>query len=256
MSKVITSFVNKNIRIPIPSKFYNSIQVSEGISVICSTNKKNSVKNILNNFLSQTHEKKELIIILNYDNPNMDKWESIISSHNNVQVYPLASRYSLGKCLNYAISVSQFPFIAKFDDDDYYAPNYLSDMAKPFHFTDASVIGKATTYVYFSNKQILAIRNVDRDNRYVSRVEGPTLFFKKSIFNKVQFRNKNLGEDIKFCEDCIKNGFKIYSTNKDHFVYIRNDKDQHTWRIDNDYFLNNCTIISETNDFKNYILNL
>ena len=156
--------MKKNIKFSIPSDLYNNIQTDEGISVICCTNKKDSIKNILCNFLSQTHAKKELIIILNYDNPDMSRWKKEISSYNNIQIYKLNSKYSLGKCLNYAVSMCQFPYIAKFDDDDYYAPNYLCDMVKPFYFTNASIIGKATTYVYFSDKKILAIRNINREN--------------------------------------------------------------------------------------------
>ena len=75
----------------------------------------------------------------------------------------------------------------------------------------------------------------------------------KKYFSKVQFKDKNLGEDIEFCNDCIKKGFKIYSTNKDNFVYIRNNKNRHTWKIDNDYFLKKCTTICKTDDFKRYI---
>ncbi len=56
----------------------------------------------------------------------------------------------------------------------------------------------------FPIKKTLAIRNINRENRYVNRVEGPTLVFKKSVFQKVQFQDKSLGEDIEFCNDCIK----------------------------------------------------
>ena len=245
--------MKKNIKFSIPPDLYNNIQTNEGISVICSTNKKDNIKNILYNFLSQTHTKKELIIILNYDNPDMNKWKKETCSFDNIQIYKLSSRHSLGKCLNYAVNMSQFPYITKFDDDDYYAPNYLHDMIKPFYFTNASIVGKATTYVYFSDKKILAIRSINREDRYVNRVEGPTLMFKKSVFQKVQFQDKNLGEDIEFCNDCIRNGFKIYSTNKDNFVYIRSNKNKHTWKIDNDYFFKKCITICKTDDFKKYI---
>lgn len=242
----------KKHKLYIPSQVYSHIHDDE-VSVICCTNKKNNKDNILKNFLSQTHKKKELIIVLNYNNPDINQWNKKIAPFDNIYIYILDSKHSLGKCLNFAINKSKYHIIAKFDDDDYYAPNYLSHMIKPFYFTSASVLGKSTTYVYFTHKKILAIRNINRDNQYVYRVEGPTLVFKRSVFEKVKFQDQNLGEDIKFCNDCIKNDFKIYSTNKDNFVYIRNNKNTHAWKIDNDYFLKKCRIVCETDNFKKYI---
>lgn len=243
----------KKYRIYISPKIYNNIHCNEGISVICCTNKKNSQDNILKNFISQTHKIKELIIILNYDNPNIHQWKKNFAPFNINHIYSLNSKYSLGKCLNFAIDKSKYPIIAKFDDDDYYGPKYLSDSIKAFYFTNAHIIGKTTTYVYFTKKNILAIRNINKENQYIHRVEGPTLMFKKSIFEKIKFQDKNLGEDIAFCNDCIKNGFKIYSTSKYNYIYIRNDENTHTWKINNDYFLKECVKIGKTDDFKSYI---
>ena len=90
--------------------------------------------------------------------------------------------------------------------------------------TNADVVGKSTSYVYFENKEILAVRNPGRENRFIYRVEGPTLVFKKGIFKHIKFSDKNLGEDVSFCKDCCKNGFRIFSTDKENFVYIRNNK--------------------------------
>ena len=39
----------------------------------------------------------------------------------------------------------------------------------------------------------------------------------------------SLAEDVYFCQDCIKNNIKIYSTNKYHHVYFRHPiKENHT----------------------------
>jgi cellulose synthase/poly-beta-1,6-N-acetylglucosamine synthase-like glycosyltransferase len=253
MKRPMHSPINKNIKLHIPSHIYDSIHGKDGVSVICCTNKKNNLNNIFDNFSSQTHHEKELIIILNYVNPNIDVWKERFSSYDNVQIYTLDSKHSLGKCLNYAVYKSKYPIIAKFDDDDYYSPEYLSNVIKPFYFTDAHIVGKATTYVYFIKEKILAIRNINRDNRYTSRVEGPTLVFKREVFEKVQFQDKTLGEDIAFCNDCINSGYTIFSTNKDNFVYIRDDENTHTWKINNETFMNQCIIVSKTEDFKKFI---
>ena len=65
--------------------------MSLGISVICSTNKKNMLENILENYISQKYELKELIIILNYDIANLNNLLKLIPLNENIQLY--ISRY-------------------------------------------------------------------------------------------------------------------------------------------------------------------
>lgn len=232
----------------------NKYNFNKGITVICCTNKKNSIKNILSNFLSQKYKAKELVIILNYDYPNLNSWRKKIKNYNNIHLFSLNSKYTLGECLNFGVEKARYPIIAKFDDDDYYGPEYLSEGIKALNDTDAALVGKYTTYVYFTEEKILALRNINRENQYVKRVEGPTLLFKKEIFRKIKFQPKNLGEDISFCEDCIKNNFKIFSTSRNNFVYIRNKEKFHTWKINNKSYLEQCIKICQTDSFKNFIL--
>ena len=229
--------------------------MSLGISVICSTNKKNMLENILENYISQKYELKELIIILNYDIANLNNLLKLIPLNENIQLYSLGSKKSLGGCLNYAVEKSQHPIIAKFDDDDYYAPNYLSDTVKALSLPNIGIVGKSSTYVYFTEENIIAIQNINQENKYVRRVAGGTLMFKRELFENISFHDINLGEDVKFCEDCLKTGYKIYSTNKCHYVYIRNRKGKHTWNIDNYYLIRECTNLQKTENYKEFISN-
>lgn len=40
----------------------------------------------------------------------------------NIHVYRAPQHHSLGACLNHAVKKAKYSYIAKFDDDDYYAP--------------------------------------------------------------------------------------------------------------------------------------
>lgn len=226
-----------------------------GISVICSTNKINSLENILNNFLLQNYEPKELIIGLNYDIDSLDPLKNTISS-KNIKILPLGSRRSLGECLNHCIEKSQYPIIAKFDDDDYYSPLYLSDTVKLLSLDNIDIVGKSCHYIYFTEKKLIGLFNPGRENKFVDRVAGATLMFKKGVFEKIKFPHINLGEDKEFCILARENNFNIYSTNRYHYVYIRKEKYKHTWKIDNDYILKQCQFISQVNNYKEYILNM
>lgn len=157
--------------------------MNSGISVICSTNKINSFRNILSNFLSQDYEPKELIIGLNYDVYNKDTLERAISN-KDIKILPLGSKRSLGECLNTCIELTKYPIIGKFDDDDYYSPLYLSDTVKPLSLDNIDIVGKSSYYVYFAEKKVIGLINPERENKFVNRVSGSTLMFKKEVFQK------------------------------------------------------------------------
>lgn len=227
-----------------------------GISVICSTNKKEMISNIIENYISQDYRSKELIIVINYDIANIDRLLEIILPYENVQLYLLGSKRSLGECLNFCVEKSKYPFIAKFDDDDYYAPPYLSDTVKSLSLENVAIVGKSCTFVYFSEEQLIGIKNTTMENKYVTRVAGSTLMFKRELFENIRFQEINLGEDIKFCNDCLSIGYKIYSTNRNHYVYIRNSRDKHTWKIGNEYIMRECSFLSKVKNYKEYIENI
>lgn len=234
--------VNKSIKAFLERKnIKSSVKSNNGVSVITCTNLPNSLDNILNNFLRQNLDIKELLIIINNNTIDENKWKSKVSKYDNIKIFKLNENISLGRCLNFGIDKANYEIISKFDDDDYYGPKYLSDTIKYFDSTEAKVIGKGATFVYVVDKKILTIRNPHEENKYTHFVNGSTLTFKKNIFNRIRFQDKNIAEDIHFCQDCIKNGIKIYSCNRFHHVYFRNPSlNSHTWKIDDDEFLNLC----------------
>jgi cellulose synthase/poly-beta-1,6-N-acetylglucosamine synthase-like glycosyltransferase len=237
----IEQFFKKKIK---KDKFKNN----KDVSVITCTNLSNSLNNILDNFNRQDYEKKELIIVINKNSIDENKWKEKIAKYDNIRVFKLDENFSLGKCLNFGISKSKYNIIAKFDDDDYYGPKYLSDSIKYFSTTNAGLIGKGATIVYLVGSKILTIRNPSEENKYTNFVNGSTLIFKREVFNKVRFRDMTVAEDINFCNDCIKAGIKIYSCNKYHHAYFRHPSmENHTWKIKDKEFIDLCCRIDILN---------
>lgn len=242
---------NRNILICQQMKSVNTDTIGK-VSVIACTNRPKYMENVFENYHRQLYKEKELIIILN--NNKMDKCEWISKSKDcpDVSVFQVDEKKSLGYCLNYGIKKAKYNIIAKLDDDDYYGPGYLTQAVKALKFAD--VVGKYCTYVYFEDTKTLAIRNPKRENRYVFRIEGPTLVFRKEIFDKVKFHDKSLGEDIQFCKDCTKNGIRLYATDKYNYAYIRhNSADKHAWNIRDDLYKKLCRIICEVDDYVSFI---
>lgn len=231
--------------------------INDGVSIITCTNKVDTLDNIINNFIQQDHHNKELIIIINKDSIDLDDWLNKIEKYKNIKIFKLSEKNSLGYCLNYAVSKSKHPIIAKFDDDDYYGPKYVSDTIMSFNKTHADVIVKAANFVYFVDTKLLTIRTPSEENKFVNFGNGSTLVFKKKIFNKVKFKDMSIAEDVHFCQDCIKNNIKIYSTNKYHHIYFRHlNKNRHTWKIKDTAFIKEyCKVIGNVENYISYANN-
>ncbi len=232
----------------------NNLLVKEGVSIITATNRPQSLDNILNNYLGQCYEKKELIIIINNNKVNLVEWKKMIGFHDDIKIFKLDEKYTLGECLNYAVRNSKYNYISKFDDDDYYGPNYLIDVINAFTFTDASIVGKYSVFAYMEDSKELLLRFPGNEYRYMDYVAGSTLTFKKEIFDYIQFTHRNKSEDTLFINDCINQGYKIYSSDRfNHIITRRNDLSTHTWKISNVEFRKNCILISKNMDFNDIV---
>lgn len=246
------------LNIPIPGKMQLS-SVNKGgsslISIICCTIRQHLMENVFNNYERQTWKEKELIIVLNKGDMDISQWEQRGKCASNVTVYSSKEEWTLGESLNYAIEKAKYPFIAKFDDDDDYAPNYLAKSMETLVKTNADVVGKQSVFMYFEKEKILVIQKPGKENQFVNQgIKGATLLFKKEVFENVRFPALNLGEDTFFLRECARNRFKIFSTDKHNYVCLRKSNPaHHTWNINNDILLRKSRFVCITEDYKPFI---
>ncbi|WP_425566839.1 glycosyltransferase [Paenibacillus hodogayensis] len=73
--------------------------------------------------------------------------------------------HALGECLNFGISKSRYETIAKCDDDDYYAPNYLAQQVNTLERKNADLVCKRTVFMYFEKSKTLANSKAKRSKR-------------------------------------------------------------------------------------------
>ncbi|WP_416151231.1 glycosyltransferase [Salipaludibacillus sp. HK11] len=220
------------------------------VSVITCTNREHFQNNIFENFLRQTVESKELIIVLNNDKMDVDIWKKKADEYSNISVMKLPESTSLGACLNEGVKRTQFDYIAKFDDDDFYAKYYLEEALGGFEKSNADIVGKRTVYTFFESKQLLGVHRPFFENQSVNNVRGATLIFRKKIIQLVPFPSINKGEDGSFLWRCVRKGYKIYSTSKSNFVCVRRaNVATHTER--NQLLIKGCRDLIHTDDYKN-----
>lgn len=201
---------------------------TKGVSIITATNKPEYMKQLFMNYSRQQWKAKELIILLNNDRMSIESYRKYAKHFDQVSVYRLPEKSSLGKCLNYGISKAKYEIIAKFDDDDFYAPHYLSEAMAEFERTGANIIGKNKFYMYFLSSSRLMHASMPARRL----VAGATIMFEKRIYPGVVFSNLRKGSDMRFLHDCMKKGYKIGSTSRYNFTCIRRgNQTKHTWKV-------------------------
>ncbi|WP_043934158.1 glycosyltransferase [Bacillus sp. EB01] len=223
------------------------------VSLIACTIRDIMMDNIFENFDRQLWADKELIIILNNDNMELNKWKERAQNYPNVSVYQLREEKTLGECLNFGIEKAKFDHVAKIDDDDYYSPYYLTEAMEIFDTTDAQLVGKGKSFMYFEEKKLLTIRQLGSENKPgKSSLKGGTLIFKKELYPNLKFPSrKGSGTDSKFVKRCKENNVRIHTTSRYNYVYLRrSDSNSHTFSRSNKALIKRSKVIGKV---KNYI---
>lgn len=223
-----------------------------GVSVITCTNRPHFFKKLLANYQTQIIGSKELIVILNNDRMSLKEHRLLAQKVPNVRVYKLPQSYSLGRCLNYGIQQARYSFVAKFDDDDYYGPHYLTGALRAFIRSKADVVGKLTHYLYLKASNLLVLQLPNRENTFVEWIAGGTIMARRSLFRQVPFPDRSLGEDVVFLNRCTARGLRIYASDRYDYVYIRRTNTaSHTWKVTDQELLNReHLVIGQTSKYK------
>lgn len=226
----------------------------QGVSIITCTNRHSYLKNLFSNYTRQRHAKKELIIVVNNNKIPLAPYQTLAKKLHNIHIFRVSEHTSLGACLNFAVKKSKFSYIAKFDDDDYYAPYYLKDSLLAFQKSHADIIGKRAHYMYLRGSKALILRFPHNENRVVSKLPGATLVMKRDVLNNVPFPNQNVGEDDLFCLRSKRKGYRIYSAGKHNFVAIRRkNSSRHTWIISDKELIAHHRTIGNIPNYKRFV---
>jgi spore maturation protein CgeB len=206
---------------------------SATVSIVCSTNRAGGAKAVMESVASQVYADKELVLVLH--GVDVDHGELRAQARklgiDELSTLSVGSERTLGDCLNEGVKASSGRFIAKFDDDDLYGPNYLADQMAAFSYTEAGVVGKWTRYVHLEGKGVFVLVYPGHEHQYTTMVGGQTLLFDRDVASEVPFESRSVGEDTAFLKSCLAAGVRIYSTDRFNLVYRRSaTSDDHTWR--------------------------
>lgn len=153
-------------------------KTGHGVSIVVCTNRPQFFDNILQNYSWQRYKSKELIIVLNHDSMNLALYQNRVRNLANVHVYQVPESISLGQSLNAGMTRARFSLIAKFDDDDYYSPYYLTEQVRELRRTKSDIVGKHSCLVYLGASKTLLVRSPAEKINRLNLFKG-ALFYSK-----------------------------------------------------------------------------
>ncbi len=151
----------------------------------------------------------------------------------HVEIVPMETSAKLGELMNKGVQIASGDYVAKIDDDNYYGPNYLSDLLAAFSWTDAQVVGKWAHYVHIGDETgPTVLRFADSEHRYVKLVQGGTILTPREVALDIEFEPLPRRVDTTFLEKVRASGGLVYASDRFNFVSNRtNDASGHTWGI-------------------------
>lgn len=163
------------------------------ISCIMPTaNRPEYIKSAIDSFLSQSYENKELLILDDGKQPSLDITQ--YGGQGNIKYqYDGPIRKSIPKKLNLLCSWAAGEIIARFDDDDYSAPERLS--------TQYKVIKEGPLFTGFHSFLFYVEKTKKIYKYFTSRhfSSGASFMFSKMLWEENKFDElKILGSDITF----------------------------------------------------------
>jgi GT2 family glycosyltransferase len=143
----------------------------------------------------------------------------------------------LGTVLNMAFARASGTFVTKMDDDDWYGPDHLADLALAHLYTGADLLGSAAEFVHLEQIGVTVQRG-RHSECFRDSVAGGTLFMTRGLFETVGgFRPVPKSVDSELCRAVRAAGGRIYQIHGLGYILRRRAAVGHTWREPIGYFL-------------------
>lgn len=175
-------------------------------------------------FQRQDYPNTELIILDDGPQP----MEQLIPASGNITYVHSPQKFSsVGTKRNYACALAKGSIILHWDDDDWYAPDWISRQVQALTTSGAGIAGLSS--LHFFNPAVKQSWRYVYDYNSQPWVAGATMVYLKSVWEQHRFRDMQVGEDNAFVWNA---GAKVIAHDyTDGFVSIlhqRNTSPKHT----------------------------
>ncbi len=235
------------------------------VSIVLATRRPGQIENCRRNVSAQNYPNLELIVVLNDDTFDKASVRERFADIETVEVLSLPAARNLGSCINLGAAHATGAYVAKMDDDDFYAPHYISDLMLAALESGADITGKKAAFYYFEEGEEYCLRCGDLRNRWLwpltdddgcnvvpqkfarngSNVAGATLLFRREAIRFFPFDEAApRGTDTIFQLACRRAGLTTYVSDEFNFCYMRRaGAEGHLWPLSKRGMLKNAVLL-------------
>ncbi|GAA3835989.1 hypothetical protein GCM10022226_67210 [Sphaerisporangium flaviroseum] len=209
------------------------------VSVVMSSKRPHLLGSALGQIARQRHVEVEVLLGLH----------GVPASHEDVRRavadFPLPltvveadTATPFGEVLNQAAALAGGDEIAKWDDDDWYSPEHLSDLLLARSYSGADIVGTAAEFFYLEPLDVTIRRTDYTSEIWSDHVAGGTIFLARAKFKEIGgFEGVPRGVDAQFLKTAHAAGARIYRTQGLGYVLRRSLAAGHTWQLPLAHFL-------------------
>jgi glycosyltransferase involved in cell wall biosynthesis len=168
-----------------------------------TANREQFIPAAIQHFLKQDYPNKELIIV----DDGTNSIEHLVPKNDVIKYFRLenSTKKTTGEKRNIACEKSLGEIIAHWDDDDFYAADWLSFSVKILQENEAAICGLSQLYFYSpTEKKCWQYFYPAHEKAWVA---GATMVYKKSLWQQNNFKHKQIGEDNDFVWSCSEKIF-------------------------------------------------
>lgn len=212
----------------------NSVPGGRAVAV-CVSMRPELLEAVVSNLARQEFEGLDVVFVANSADFDRSTVERAFEQIPNAVIDHPPAGSSLGVALNRGMKRSDARFVAKFDDDDLYGPNYLSDQLRAHGYAGAGVVGKHSYFAQIEQTGATYLRFPGQEYRYSGTLAGGTLVIDRDRVGEQEFDDISLGEDRAFLARCHRRGLSTFSADRFNFTQVRTGKN--TWSVPDHVFI-------------------
>ncbi|NUO96528.1 MAG: glycosyltransferase family 2 protein [Nonomuraea sp.] len=153
-----------------------------------------------------------------------------------------------GEVLNRAAALASGDYLAKWDDDDWYGPDHLSDLVMAHSYAGADVVGTTAEFFYLEPLRATVRRTTFASGAaypsevWADHVAGGTILLQRAKFREIGgFPALPRAVDLEFLKAAQKIGARVYRTHGLGYVLRRGLTGEHTWQLPLTHFVKVAT---------------
>jgi glycosyltransferase involved in cell wall biosynthesis len=160
--------------------------------IMPTANRQEFIPKAIQYFLQQDYPYKELVII----DDGEKSIAGMLPNLYSIRYFYLQQKQCIGTKRNIACEKAAGSIIIHWDDDDWYANNWITYQVNSILKNEADICGLSHVQFFSVKSQKFYFRK--DENFRKNWLSGATLVYRKAFWSKNPFKNIHVGEDIQF----------------------------------------------------------